>query len=164
MHQADGDTISAAVKAAVEAQRDWGHWRFEDRAAVFLKAAELLATAHRQLVNASTMLGQSKTAYQAEIDSACELIDFLRYNVHYAERIGTGNSRSRRRCLEPTRSPAAGRVRLRHHTVQLHGHRRQPADCAGPDGNAVWKPAASAALSNWHFFKLLEEAGLRRRV
>src|SRR5262245_54611803 len=85
VHQAGDDTIAAAVKSAVEAQRDWGHWRFEDRAAVFLKAAELLGTVQRQLLNASTMLGQSKTAYQAEIDSACELIDFLRFNVHYAE-------------------------------------------------------------------------------
>src|SRR6185312_2581476 len=74
-------------KAAVEAPRDWGHWRFEDRAAAFLKAADLLATTWRQLLNAATMLGQSKTAFQAEIDSACELIDFLRFNVHFAERI-----------------------------------------------------------------------------
>ena len=75
------------MEAALEAQRDWAHWRFEDRAAVFLKAAELLATSRRQLINAATMLGQSKTAYQAEIDTACELIDFLRFNVHFAERI-----------------------------------------------------------------------------
>ena len=72
VHQADGATIASATKAAVEAQRDWAHWRFEDRAAVFLKAADLLATAHRQVVNAATMLGQSKTAFQAEIDSACD--------------------------------------------------------------------------------------------
>src|SRR5688500_2578645 len=75
VHQADAATIERAAKAATEAQRDWGHWRFEDRAAVFLKAADLLATVHRQLINAATMLGQSKTAFQAEIDSACELID-----------------------------------------------------------------------------------------
>src|SRR4051812_26610289 len=86
-HQANRATIDAAVKAAVDAQREWGNWRFEDRAAVFLRAAELLATTHRQLLNAATMLGQSKTAFQAEIDSACELIDFLRFNVHFAERI-----------------------------------------------------------------------------
>jgi 1-pyrroline-5-carboxylate dehydrogenase len=70
VHQADAKAIEAAITSAVEAQRDWGHWRFEDRAAVFLRAAELLATRHRQLLNAATMLGQSKTAYQAEIDSA----------------------------------------------------------------------------------------------
>src|SRR5213075_2646279 len=86
-HQADKGAIGAAVQAAVEAQRDWGQWRFEDRAAVFLRAAELLATTHRQLLNAATMLGQSKTAFQAEIDSACELIDFLRFNVAFVSRL-----------------------------------------------------------------------------
>src|SRR5213075_665704 len=86
-HQADKGAIGAAVQAAVEAQRDWGQWRFEDRAAVFLRAAELLATTHRQLLNAATMLGQSKTAFQAEIDSACELIDFLRFNAAFAQEL-----------------------------------------------------------------------------
>ena len=118
----------------MEAQRDWGHWRFEDRAAVFLKAAELLATTHRQLLNAATMLGQSKTAFQAEIDSACELIDFLRFNVHFAERIYREQPESSPGVVEPDGPPAARGLRLRHHAVQLHGHRRQPADRAGADG------------------------------
>ena len=87
VHHADTATIQAAVRTAVEAQRDWANWRFEDRASVFLRAADLLAGERRQLVNAATMLGQSKTAFQAEIDSACELIDFLRFNVAFAERI-----------------------------------------------------------------------------
>ena len=65
----------------------WQELSFDDRAAVFLKAADLLAGPWRQTLNAATMLGQSKTAYQAEIDSACELIDFLRFNVHYARRV-----------------------------------------------------------------------------
>ena len=82
------------MRAAVDAQRDWATWRFEDRAAVFLKAAELLASSHRAIVNAATMLGQSKTAFQAEIDSACELIDFLRFNVAYAEQIYREQPRS----------------------------------------------------------------------
>ena len=127
LHQADRATIDAAVAAAVEAQRDWAHWRFEDRAAVFLKAADLLATTYRQRVNAATMLGQSKTAYQAEIDSACELIDFLRFNVHFAERIYREQPDSSRRRVEPDGPPPARGLRLRHHAVQLHGHRRQPA-------------------------------------
>ena len=87
VHQADAGAIRAAVDAAVAAQREWASWRFEDRAAVFLKAAELLASSHRAILNAATMLGQSKTAFQAEIDSACALIDFLRFNVAYAEQI-----------------------------------------------------------------------------
>src|SRR5207245_2817664 len=68
---------------------DWSTSEFERRAAVFLKAADLLATRYRPIVNAATMLGQSKTAHQAEIDSACELIDFFRFNPHYAERLYT---------------------------------------------------------------------------
>ena len=161
VHQADDATISAAVKAAVEAQRDWGHWRFEDRAAVFLKAAELLATVHRQLVNAATMLGQSKTAFQAEIDSACELIDFLRFNVHYAERI----------YREQPESAGGAWNRLDHRPLEGFVYAITPFNFTAIGGNlptapalmgnaVVWKPASSATLSNWHFFKLLEEAGL----
>ena len=81
------DTVRAAAKSAIEAQRDWAAMRFEDRAAVFLRAADMLATTHRALLNAATMLGQSKTAFQAEIDSACEMIDFFRFNVAFAERL-----------------------------------------------------------------------------
>jgi 1-pyrroline-5-carboxylate dehydrogenase len=160
-HQADRGTIDAAVKAAVEAQRDWGHWRFEDRAAVFLRAAELLAGTHRQLVNAATMLGQSKTAFQAEIDSACELIDFLRFNVHYAERIYRE---------QPESSPGVWN-RMDHRPLEGFIYAITPFNFTAIGGNlptspalmgnaVVWKPAATAMLSNWHFFKLLEEAGL----
>jgi 1-pyrroline-5-carboxylate dehydrogenase len=160
-HQADRATIEAAVKAAVEAQRDWGHWRFEDRAAVFLRAAELLATTHRQLLNAATMLGQSKTAFQAEIDSACELIDFLRFNVHYAERIYQE---------QPQSSPGVWN-RLDHRPLEGFVYAITPFNFTAIGGNlptapalmgnaVVWKPAATAVLSNWFIFKLLEEAGL----
>ncbi|KJY30354.1 aldehyde dehydrogenase family protein, partial [Streptomyces sp. NRRL S-495] len=77
----------AAVDAALAAGREWRGLSFDDRAAVFLRAADLLAGPWRETLNAATMLGQSKTAQQAEIDSACELIDFWRYNVHFARRI-----------------------------------------------------------------------------
>src|SRR2546422_4070720 len=87
VHQAGPEEVAAAVKAAREAWRDWSSWSLADRAAVFLKAADLLAMRWRAMVNGATMLGQSKTAFQAEIDSACELIDFWRFNVHSAERI-----------------------------------------------------------------------------
>src|SRR5215218_6028171 len=76
-----------AVRAAKDAAPGWQELSFDDRAAVFLKAADLLAGPWRQTLNAATMLGQSKTATQAEIDSACELIDFWRYNVHFARQI-----------------------------------------------------------------------------
>ncbi|MCW2814581.1 MAG: pruA, partial [Nocardioides sp.] len=77
----------AAVKAAKDAAPDWARMDFDDRAAIILKAADLLAGPWRQRLNAATMLGQSKTAFQAEIDAACELIDFWRFNVHYAQQI-----------------------------------------------------------------------------
>ena len=160
-HQADRATIEAAVKTAAEAQRDWGQWRFEDRAAVFLRAAELLATTYRQLLNAATMLGQSKTAFQAEIDSACELIDFLRFNVHYAERI----------YREQPESSAGVWNRMDHRPLEGFVYAITPFNFTAIGGNlptapalmgnaVVWKPSATAMLSNWHFFKLLQEAGL----
>ena len=160
-HQADRATIDQAVRSAVQAQRDWAEWRFEDRAAVFLRAAELLATTHRQLLNAATMLGQSKTAYQAEIDSACELIDFLRFNVHYAERIHRE---------QPESSPGVWN-RMDHRPLEGFVYAITPFNFTAIGGNlptapalmgnaVVWKPAATALLSNWYFFKLLEEAGL----
>lgn len=161
VHQADGGTIEAAVRAAANAQREWSHWRFEDRAAVFLKAAELLAGRYRQVLNAATMLGQSKTAFQAEIDSACELIDFLRFNVHYAERI----------YQEQPESPAGVWNRMDHRPLEGFIYAITPFNFTAIGGNlptapalmgnaVVWKPSATAALSNWHFFRLLEEAGL----
>ncbi len=161
VHQADGATISAATKAAAEAQRDWGHWRFEDRAAVFLKAADLLATTHRQLVNAATMLGQSKTAFQAEIDSACELIDFLRFNVHFADRI----------YREQPESSTGVWNRMDHRPLEGFVYAITPFNFTAIGGNlptapalmgnaVVWKPSSTAALSNWYFYRILEEAGL----
>ena len=86
-HRATPELVDKAIAAATAAQREWASWPWEDRAAVFLKAAELLSTTWRSTINAATMLGQSKTAHQAEIDSACELIDFFRFNVAFAEEI-----------------------------------------------------------------------------
>ena len=80
-HKATTDHVTQADRAALEARKEWASWPFEDRAAVFLRAAELLTTTWRETLNAATMLGQSKTAYQAEIDAASELIDFWRFNV-----------------------------------------------------------------------------------
>ena len=79
--------LADAIATADRAHREWSRWPWEDRAAVFLRAAELLATTWRATVNAATMLGQSKTAFQAEIDSAAELVDFWRFNPHYAQQL-----------------------------------------------------------------------------
>jgi 1-pyrroline-5-carboxylate dehydrogenase len=160
-HQADRGTIESAIETGVKAQQDWGHWRFEDRAAVFLRAAEMLAGTHRQLLNAATMLGQSKTAYQAEIDSACELIDFLRFNVHYAERIYAE---------QPDSAPGVWN-RLDHRPLEGFVYAVTPFNFTAIGGNlptapalmgnaVVWKPSATAMLSNWYFYRLLVEAGL----
>jgi 1-pyrroline-5-carboxylate dehydrogenase len=161
VHGADAALATEAAEAAVEAQRDWTHWRFEDRAAVFLKAADLLATRRRQLLNAATMLGQSKTAFQAEIDSACELIDFLRFNVHFAERLYRE---------QPESLPGVWN-RLDYRPLEGFVYAVTPFNFTAIGGNlptapalmgntVVWKPAHPAALSNWYFFRLLEEAGL----
>jgi 1-pyrroline-5-carboxylate dehydrogenase len=161
VHQADGRAIDSAIAAAVEAQRDWARWPFEDRASVFLKAADLLAGSWRARINAATMLGQSKTAFQAEIDSACELIDFLRFNVHFAERIYRE---------QPESGPGMWN-RLDHRPLEGFVYAITPFNFTAIGGNlptapalmgntVVWKPAASATLSNWHVFELLREAGL----
>jgi 1-pyrroline-5-carboxylate dehydrogenase len=161
LHHADQATIDAAVASAVEAQRDWAHWKFEDRAAVFLRAADLLAGRYRQRLNAATMLGQSKTAYQAEIDSACELIDFLRFNVHFAERIYQE---------QPESAPGAWN-RMDHRPLEGFVYAITPFNFTAIGGNlptapalmgnaVVWKPSHTAVLSNWHFYRLLMEAGL----
>jgi 1-pyrroline-5-carboxylate dehydrogenase len=161
LRHADQATIDAAVASAVEAQRDWAHWRFEDRAAVFLRAADMLATAYRQRLNAATMLGQSKTAFQAEIDSACELIDFLRFNVHFAERIYQE---------QPESAPGVWN-RMDHRPLEGFVYAITPFNFTAIGGNlptapalmgntVVWKPSHTAVLSNWYFYQLLREAGL----
>jgi len=86
-HEGDASHVNAAIEAALAAKPDWENLAWEQRAAIFLKAADLLAGPYRSKINAATMLGQSKNAYQAEIDSACELIDFLRFNVSYMSEI-----------------------------------------------------------------------------
>jgi 1-pyrroline-5-carboxylate dehydrogenase len=161
VHQATAETIHGAIAAANEAQREWAQWRFEDRAAVFLRAADLLAGPWRSTLNAATMLGQSKTAHQAEIDSACELIDFLRFNVHFAERLYRE---------QPESSPGMWN-RMDHRPLEGFVYAITPFNFTAIGGNlptapallgnvVVWKPAATATLSNYLFLRLLEQAGL----
>ncbi len=160
-HQASPETIARAVSTAIEAQRAWAATRFEDRAAVLLKAADLLAGPWRPVVNAATMLGQSKTAHQAEIDSACELIDFWRFNAHFAERLYRE---------QPMSSPGVWN-RLDHRPLEGFVYAITPFNFTAIGGNlptapvlmgnaAIWKPAATATLSNYHVFRVLEAAGL----
>ena len=101
---------------------------------MFLKAADLLTTTWRDTLNAATMLGQSKTVYQAEIDAACELIDFWRFNVAFAADLMAEQPVSTTAMWNQTRLPRARGLRLRRLAVQLHRHRRQPHDHAGADG------------------------------
>jgi 1-pyrroline-5-carboxylate dehydrogenase len=160
-HLAGEDEARQAVEGAVAAQKDWARWPWEERVAVFLRAAELLATRWRPVVNAATMLGQSKTAHQAEIDSACELIDFWRFNVDFARQL-YGE--------QPISSPGVWN-RLDHRPLEGFIYAITPFNFTAIAGNlptapamlgnvAVWKPSASAVYSGWHIYKLLEEAGL----
>jgi len=163
VHQAGPEEVAGAIKAARDARREWSSWSLADRAAVFLKAADLLATRWRAMVNAATMLGQSKTAFQAEIDAACELIDFWRFNVHYAERI----------YAEQPLSPPGGATwnALDYRGLEGFVYAISPFNFTSIGGNlstapaimgstVIWKPAATAAYSNYLLFRLLQEAGL----
>jgi 1-pyrroline-5-carboxylate dehydrogenase len=160
-HQADPAIVTRAVEAAMAAKRSWAETPFHDRAAIFLKAADILATRMRPLVNGSTMLGQSKTAFQAEIDAACELIDFLRFNVHFAERI----------LAEQPSSAAQTWNRMDYRPLDGFVFAVSPFNFTAIGGNlptapalmgntVVWKPAQMATYSNWHVFLTLREAGL----
>src|SRR5437899_5499375 len=163
VHQAGADEVHAAVAAAREAWRDWSQWSLADRAAVFLKAADLLATRWRAMVNAATMLGQSKTAFQAEIDAACELIDFWRFNVHFADRIAAE---------QPLSVAGSGMWNaMDYRGLEGFVYAITPFNFTAIGGNlptspammgctVVWKPAATASYSNYLVLRLLQEAGL----
>ena len=138
-----------------------GNWPWEDRAAVFLRAAELLATTWRPTINAATMLGQSKTAYQAEIDAACELIDFWRFNTHFAQEL-YGE--------QPVSGPGMWN-QLEYRALEGFIYAVTPFNFTAIGGNlttapalmgntVLWKPASSAMLSGYYTMQLLEEAGL----
>ena len=160
-HQVDAAGLDGAIAAAVDAQADWAAWPFEDRAAVFLKAADLLAGPWRARINAATMVGQSKTAFQSEIDAACELADFLRFNVHFAERI---------HAEQPLSAPGMWN-RLDHRPLEGFVYAISPFNFTAIGGNlsaapalmgntVVWKPSTTAVLSNWLVMQLFREAGL----
>jgi 1-pyrroline-5-carboxylate dehydrogenase len=160
-HAAGPAELDRAAEAARAAWGEWQSMRWEARAAVFLRAAELIAGPRRMALNASTMLGQSKTAHQAEIDAACELIDFFRFNASFAERLyaeqpqsgpGTWNQIELRAlegfvlALTPFNFTAIGG--------------NLPTSPALMGNVVLWKPAESQMLSAWYTYLVLEEAGL----
>ena len=160
-HQGGEKEVKAAIKAAQKAKKAWAATPFEHRAAILLKAAELLAGRRRATLNAATMLGQSKNAFQAEIDSACELIDFWRFNPHFAQQIMEE---------QPYSAPGMWNY-LEQRPLDGFVFAVTPFNFTSIAGNlptapalmgntVVWKPASSAVFSAHYIMRILEEAGL----
>ncbi|HEX5758387.1 MAG TPA: L-glutamate gamma-semialdehyde dehydrogenase [Thermoanaerobaculia bacterium] len=160
-HQAGADEVEAAARAAEAAWRDWSETAWEDRAAVFLKAAELLAGPWRDTLNAATMLNQSKTVFQAEIDSACELIDFWRFNPYFMRAL----------YADQPWSPPGVWNRVEYRPLEGFVFAVSPFNFTSIGGNlptapalmgctVLWKPASTAVFSNYQIARLLKEAGL----
>ena len=153
--------VAQAIDAALSARSAWSSMPWEERAAIFLKAADLSATKYRMQLNARTMLGQSKNAYQAEIDAACEWIDFLRFNVHYAQQIYS---------QQPISSPGVWN-RLEYRPLEGFVYALTPFNFTAIAGNlpaapalmgntVVWKPSPTQVYSAGLLMDILEEAGL----
>ncbi len=160
-HEADSTQVEKAIAAAMAAKNAWANTAFHERAAIFLRAAELLAARYRPLINAATMLGQSKTAHQSEIDAACESTDFLRFNVHFAEQLITQQPESGPQMWDLTDyRPLDGFVlavspfNFTSIAVNL------PTAPALMGNTVVFKPASTAIYSAWVLIELLREAGL----
>ncbi|MDQ3417699.1 MAG: L-glutamate gamma-semialdehyde dehydrogenase [Acidobacteriota bacterium] len=160
-HIAGPEHVQQAIEASAAARREWSQWPWEDRAAILLKAAELLATTWRPTINAATMLGQSKTIYQAEIDAASEMIDFWRFNAHFAQELYNE---------QPISSPGMWN-QLEYRALEGFVYAITPFNFTAIGGNlttapalmgntVIWKPASSAMLSGYYTLKLLEEAGM----
>jgi 1-pyrroline-5-carboxylate dehydrogenase len=161
VHQGGADEVERAIEAASEAWHDWSRTPWEERAAVFLRAAELLAGPWRPTLNAATMLNQSKTAHQAEIDAACEVIDFLRFNVQFMTRIYEE---------QPISSPGVWN-RMDYRPLEGFVFAVSPFNFTAIGANlstspalmgntVVWKPASTAAVSAYYVMRLLQAAGL----
>jgi 1-pyrroline-5-carboxylate dehydrogenase len=160
-HKATETQVLQAIEAARAARKEWSAWSFDDRAAVILKAAELLTTSWRDTINAATMLGQSKTAFQAEIDSACEIIDFWRFNAHYGQEL----------LDEQPLSDHTMWNQLEYRGLEGFVYAVTPFNFTSIAANlptapalmgntVVWKPASSAMYSAFHLMKLYEAAGM----
>jgi 1-pyrroline-5-carboxylate dehydrogenase len=160
-HLADAEHVEQAIAASAAARREWASWPWEDRAAVILRAAELLATSSRATIVAATMLGQSKTVYQAEIDAASEMIDFWRFNTYFAQELYNE---------QPVSSPGMWN-QMEYRALEGFVYAISPFNFTAIGGNLttapalmgntiVWKPAATAMLSGYYTLRVLEEAGL----
>jgi 1-pyrroline-5-carboxylate dehydrogenase len=160
-HEGDASHVTQAIDAALAARPAWANMPWQERAAIFLKAAELLAGPYRARINAATMLGQSKNAFQAEIDAACELIDFFRFNVHFMQEIYQ---------VQPESAPGMWN-RLEHRPLEGFVFALTPFNftsiaanlCASVAmmGNVVvWKPAYPQIYSAQVLMELFEEAGV----
>jgi 1-pyrroline-5-carboxylate dehydrogenase len=161
VHQAGEKELKLAIDAALEAKKSWAAMPYAHRQGIYLKAAELLSGPWRDIINAATMLGQSKTVYQAEIDSACELCDFLRFNVAYADEIYR---------IQPDSAKGVWN-RMEYRPLDGFVLAITPFNFTSISGNlpiapalmgntVVWKPAGTAALASYYFYLLLCEAGL----
>lgn len=160
-HKSDASHVHQAIEAALKARVRWAEMPFQERAGIFMKAAELLATKYRYRMNAATMLGQSKNAYQAEIDSACELIDFLRFNVYFLQEI----------YKEQPISAIGFHNRVEYRPLEGFVLAITPFNFTAIGGNlpaapalcgnvVVWKPANTQIYSASVFMEILIEAGL----
>ncbi|MFB6278268.1 MAG: L-glutamate gamma-semialdehyde dehydrogenase [Salinibacter sp.] len=161
VHQSGGDEVEQAIEAAQEAKVEWAAMDFSDRAAIFLRAADLIAGPYRDTLNAATMLGQGKSIHQAEIDAACELIDFLRFNVHYAEQIYRDQPNDSRGIWNQMQyRPLEGFVLAvtPFNFTAIQGN--LPTAPALMGNTVLWKPASRSVYSAFFTYKILEEAGL----
>jgi 1-pyrroline-5-carboxylate dehydrogenase len=160
-HKAGAKEISMAIEAALKARKEWSVMPWEHRVAIFLKAADLLSGTWRSTINSATMLGQSKTVYQAEIDSACELIDFWRFNSYYLTQL----------MADQPYSPKGMWNREEFRPLEGFIFAVTPFNFTSIAGNlptapvivgnvSLWKPASSAVYSAYYLMKLWEEAGL----
>lgn len=160
-HRAGTQEVNMAIEAALEARKTWATMPWEQRASIFLKAADLLAGPWRPILNAATMLGQSKTIYQAEIDAACELIDFWRFNTYYMTDI----------MGDQPFSPPGMWNRMEYRPLEGFVFAVTPFNFTSIGGNlptapalvgnvVLWKPASSAVFSAYYIYLLLKEAGL----
>jgi len=160
-HKAGPEEIQSAVDASREAHKEWAATPWEDRVAVFLRAAELLSTRWRDTINAATMLGQSKTAHQAEIDSAAELVDFFRFNAHFAQELYEEQPLSSTGMWNWAEyRPLEGFIYAitPFNFTSIGGN--LPSAPALMGNTVLWKPARTSLLSSYYIQKMFEEAGV----